>query len=214
MEPNENSIPILNLKLEERTVECKIIKLPIKMKLYKIKVLYSKVKMKKFHTDTVYVMVDPNIERTNVNEAIINAVTDALPPDMVLLQIDRERIKDTIEIKMDRVIPNKEQREAFVKTEEDEVKPPLYWSELSNAEKEAIIKHNKEVIENEDNDFVEINHKRFVEGAYVRCGNYIRKITKVVYNAYGVLDLTVFWDDGKVSGHGEANCSYKHYTMI
>jgi hypothetical protein len=125
METNENSIPVLNLKLDERTIECETIKLPIKMKLYKLKVLYSKVKMKKFHTDTVYVMVDPNIERTNVNEAIINAVSDALPPDMVLLQIDKERIKDTIEIKMDRVIPNKEQREAFVKKGEDEVKPPL-----------------------------------------------------------------------------------------
>lgn len=73
------------------------------MKLYKIKVLYSKVKMKKFHSDEVYVMVDENISKSDVNEAIITAVEAALPPDMVLLQIDRERIKNTIEIKLNNV---------------------------------------------------------------------------------------------------------------
>ena len=185
------------------------------MKLYRVKVLYSKVKMKKFHTNTVYVMVDEDIQPTNVNEAIITAANEFIPNDMVLIQIDRERIKDTIEIKMDRVIPNKEQREALIRGEDNaRDKEPMYWSELSDNEKGEIIRHNKELIKNEDNDFVEINHKRFVEGAYVRGGNYIRKITKVVYNAYGVLDLTVFWDDGIESGHGEANCSYSHYTMI
>jgi hypothetical protein len=106
METNENPIPVLNLKLDERTIECETIKLPIKMKLYKLKVLYSKVKMKKFHTDTVYVMVGDNIEKADVDEAIMMAVNGFIPSDMVLLQIDKERIKNTIEIMEHRVIPS------------------------------------------------------------------------------------------------------------
>jgi hypothetical protein len=76
------------------------------MKLYKLKVLYSKVKMKKFHTDTVYVMVGDNIEKADVDEAIMMAVNGFIPSDMVLLQIDKERIKNTIEIMEHGVIPN------------------------------------------------------------------------------------------------------------
>jgi len=200
------------------------------MKLYKIKVLYSKVKMKKFHTDTVYVMVDENISKADVNEAIINAVSAALPPDMVLLQIDRERIKDTIEIKMNRVIPKTEKHDR-VRLGEDgddkepdyigyggnkEDKPklvsPLYWSELSLVDKEAIIKYNKELVYYGDEVF-EVDGKRFVEGAYVRSGNYIRKITNVLYED-GKLNKEQFWDDSQESGHGRAKCDYSNYTMI
>ena len=76
------------------------------MKLYKVKVLYSKIKMKRFHTDTVYVMVAEDISKSDVNEAIMMAASGFIPSDMVLLQIDKERIKDTIEIMEHRVMPS------------------------------------------------------------------------------------------------------------
>ena len=94
---------VLNLKLDERTIKCKIIKLPImkteKLKrLYKVKVNYTREgwRKNKQYKYKFYLELPDSVAKKDVGNTINDIVGNSLGDDVMVFSVTYSRVKNAL----------------------------------------------------------------------------------------------------------------------